>query len=94
MLNRVPSEGDIRGLSPSLTDALLLGRLIRKLCARHRSDLAVTLGQGISGVSGDDGGSKEEKIAAAETELWVNDKLSDVRLVRRGGGGLIELMVF
>lgn len=42
---------------------MLLARSVRNLCARHRSDLAVSL---------------DQEAAAADTMLWVNDKLADV----------------
>lgn len=77
MFYRVPSEGDIRDLSPSLTDALLMARSFHKLCARHRSELAVPFGQGAGGR-----GVGSEDEAAADSQLWVNDQISDVRRER------------
>lgn len=68
---RVPSEEDISGLSPSLADALLLARSVHSLCARHRSDLAVPLGH--------EQEDEEAVAAAVDKQLWVNDKISDVR---------------
>lgn len=102
---RVPCEGDIRDLSPSLVDSLLLARSVRKLCARHRPRLAVPLGQGaegdldggISGGNGDGGveadddeeddddGVRRGRGGSRDTQLWVNDQLSDVREYRRDG---------
>lgn len=74
---RVPSEGDIKELSPSLADALLLARSVRNLCTRHRSELAVPLGRlGGDNERGYDNG--DEAVTEADAQLWINDQLSDV----------------
>lgn len=81
---RVPCEGDIRDLSPSLVDSLLLARSLRELCSRHRSQLAVPLGQGadehFDGSPGYRHGEEEDGggVGLRDTQLWVNNHLSDV----------------
>lgn len=91
---RIPCEGDIRGLSPSLAESLQLVRSVRGLCARHRSSLGVPLGQGAEGdleldgkgVSNRDGRDGQGKDVgeggdggkARDMQLWVNDQLSNV----------------
>lgn len=75
--SRVPSEGDIRELSPSLADALLLARSVHALCSRHRSDLAFPLGR--EEEEEEEGAGAEAEAEAVDSQLWVNDKLSEVR---------------
>lgn len=79
-LDRVPCEWDIRELSPSLSDSLVLARSIRELCFRHRSELGVPLGQGMDAYAG---GGRHEDVARM-TRLWINDQLADVST---GGSG-------
>lgn len=86
---RVPSEGDIKELSPSLADALLLARSVRNLCTRHRSELAVPLGRlGSGNERGYD--NEDEAAAEANAQLWINDQLSDVRGVKGAGCSVVE----
>lgn len=73
---RVPSEGDIKELSPSLADALLLARSVRNLCTRHRSKLAVPLGW--LGRDYERGYDNKDEVTDADAQLWINDQLSDV----------------
>lgn len=86
LFTRVPSEGDIRGLSPSLADALLLARSVHGLCARRRSELKVPLDRE------EEAGAEAGGVGALDSRLWVNDKLSEVRGGERGrwGDGVSE----
>lgn len=78
----MPSEGDIRDLSPALADSLLLARSVRTLCIRHRSDLGVPLGQGIDAHGTIAGGAAGagSGLGPRSPQLWINEQLAHVRM--------------
>lgn len=64
-----------------MADALLLARSVRHLCARHRSHLAVPVGEGGGGGGGHSGGEEEEEEEEEGAEAKGNDESdSDVEL--------------
>lgn len=82
VLNRIPCEEDIRDLSSTLVDSLLLARSVRELCVRHRSELRVPLGKGAEAHGGIRAGAEDGvvRLSTRDTQLWVNDQISDVRI--------------